>query len=208
MLGPTKLREYKDHLRRLAGIAIKNNSSHPPLEIFNEAIDRVFDYYYKYEEIMKLCMEPDKPVNELDQHKIAAAFFCAIIKAKPIANVYRKNNKSQNIDKISNNEREANNECAYKFGKQIIQDSFYYLSTIVESPEEKAIYDNEIVEPETHDDFYEQWFYRIITKRAAQHLDFESKHFEEEAVFFISHIYFMIEEYSYYFNKAKYLETR
>jgi len=205
MFEPVKLREYKDHLRRLADIAIKNNSSNPPLEIFDDAIDRVFDYYYEYEKIMKLCM---KPGNELDQHKMAAAFFCAVIKARPIASVYRKNNKTQDDD-IENNEREANSECAYKFGKQMIQDHFYYLSTIAKTPEEKIIYDNEIAEPETRkNDLYEQWFYKIITYRAAFHLDFESKHFEQEAVFFVSHIYFMIEKYSYYYNKAKYLETR
>jgi len=49
------------------------------------------------------------------------------------------------------------------------------------------------------------------------HLDYEDRFlndgkkanfFEEEAVFLISHIYFMIESYSHQFNRANYFEAK
>jgi len=216
MLEPRTIKRYKEQLRRLADIAKKNHKSHPPLQIIDVAIDKVFEHYYEYEKRMKACMEPEKPDNELDRHKIAAAFFCAIIKAKPLAYMFG-NAPVFPFYYVDNNEQMANNECAYKFGLQILQDFSQKFSDESDSPDEKIIYGQKIMPPETHDGFYEQWFYKLISDRVTAHLDYEERHFadgrkvsffEEEAVFLLAHIYFMIENHSYQFNKANYFEAK
>jgi hypothetical protein len=54
----------------------------------NDKFDLVFSLYKRYRDIIHSYMNQGKITDEndikMDRHKIAAAFFCAILKAKPI----------------------------------------------------------------------------------------------------------------------------
>jgi len=213
LLEQKTITRYKNELRKIADFFKEKYNSSLPLCVVNEAIDKAFMYFFKYEEKMKSCMETSKTSskmdNVLDRHKIAAAFFCSIIKAKPLDYVPHKaaalkGRKRSDIEL----KKQANKECAYVFGLQIIQDFLNEKSINSVSPDEKKIYNNKIRLPEPHDDTYSQWFLKLITDRVIIHLDYKSKHFEEESVFFISHLYYMMESYSYQYYKAKLYESR
>jgi len=205
MLEQKKIDHYKTQLRKIADRFKKKNQSNPPLCIVDDAIDKVFVHYYEYEKEMINCMDPAKTDNGLDRHKIAAAFFCAIIKAKPLA---FNSVKSAALKGNLEIKKMANKECAFVFALQIIQDFFNQSSIDSISPDDKIIYANKIRLPKTHDKTYSQWFFKLITDRVTAHLDYKSKNFEEESMFFISNLFFMMESYSYQYYKAELFVSR
>jgi len=173
-------------------------------------IKQIFACYDKYEAIIKKWMDKnctEKGVNvSLDRHKRAAAFFCAILKVKPFSFDTKKN---PNTPK-SLHERQANQLCAYLFGLQVIQviiNTMEYDEDNELSGEECLIYKKEIVSPDVRKDVhkteYTEWFIKLV-EGMDKYFDYDLKNsFIEKLIFYISHIYFMIDRYSYQYNRAE-----
>jgi hypothetical protein len=168
-------------------------------------IDDVFRHYAKYEDILKESRwgkKDDKQKEDffLDHHKIAAVFCCSVLKARPINFEYDKSDAP-----LTPIEASANELCAFLLGLQVIQD-FWSARCNEDIPaEEKEIYSNPIRLPQPNDPetAYPDWFVKLVKPEAFRHFDYENRQFGKTLIFFISHIYFMIERYSFeYYKKA------
>jgi hypothetical protein len=168
-------------------------------------IDDVFRHYAKYEDILKESMQGKKDDKQkedffLDRHKIAAAFCCSVLKAQPINFEYDKSGTP-----LSAVEESANELCAFLLGLQVIQDFWSARCNENIPDEEKEIYSKPIRTPQPNDSdtTYTDRFVRLLKEEAFKHFDYEHRLFGKTLIFFISHIYFMIESYSYqYYTKA------
>jgi hypothetical protein len=49
---------------------------------------------------------------------------------------------------------------------------------------------------------------KLVTDGVEKYLDFDDEKYEEKLIFFIAHIYFMIEKYAYQYHKTKLYEKR
>jgi hypothetical protein len=73
----------------------------------------------------------------------------------------------------------------------------------------EALYKEVISLPETSSDNYIHWFIKLVIDGVEKYFDYEDeKKYEEKLIFFIAHIYFLLEGYSYQFRKAKLYEKR
>jgi hypothetical protein len=162
--------------------------------------DLIFSYYYyEYRRWIHISMELTKNMDRkemrMDRHKIAAAFLCSILKAKPIG--YNNDGKMPTFL-----ERTANEQLGLIFGIYII-DRFNISKTDITSLE-KEIYGLPIRLPvcgNNNDEEYTTHFTKLfLDKRVKENLDFDHPNFNITLLFFISHIFFLIDSFSYYKN--------
>ena len=171
-------------------------------------IEQIFEYYEKYRIIIHRNMDSKDlrtKENELmDGHKIAAAFCCSFLKARPLSYVLDGSGVPPNFG-----EKWVNQHGAFLFGLQIVQD--FWADKGNESgvsADDKEIYNTLIRFPKTATDGYLNWFIKLISNGLEEYFDFEKGKFEERLIFYISHIYFMLESYSYELQRANLLEKR
>jgi len=170
-----------------------------------EKTDEVFKHYEKYVEIIQKGMwggkeAASKEDNLLDHHKIAAALCCSVIKAKPISFI-----ANDSDDAPTNMEKTANEFCAFLLGLQVIQNFWSFKCYEDISAEDMEIYNKPIKLPPTNDDdtTYIEWFIKLISGGTFGHFDYENNLFGGTLIFYIAHIYFLIEGYSYQYYKGK-----
>ena len=142
-------------------------------------------------------------ITNMDNHKIAAAFFCSFLKAKPLSYVPDSSGVAPSF-----REQRANEQGAFLFGLQVVQDYWADKFHDAVSADDKEIFRKKIQLPKTDTDSYLHWFIKLFIYGAAQFFDYESEKFEETLIFFVSHIYAMLESYSYQYHKAKLHESR
>jgi len=167
-----------------------------------EKVDEVFNHYEKYKEIIRKNMiKKDVSLEEdnlLDHHKIAAAFCCSVLKARPIN--YVSDNSGIALTQI---EKTANEQCAFLLGLQVVQNFWDIKSKENISAEDKEIYNKPIMTPKPNNNntAYNDWFVALLNENAFKHLDYDNSKFGDTLLFFIAHIYFLIESYSYQYYK-------
>jgi len=166
-------------------------------------VDEIFKYYERYRLFIHKHMDDNDPEKLMDRHKIAAAFFCSILKSRPISYVPDSSEKDPLFCEIR-----ANEQLAFLFGLQILQDYIADKAKNTKSADDKEIYKKVIHIPGTKDDSYIHWFVKLVVDGVDQYFDFENKKFDEKLIFFISHIYFMLDGISYQYHKINLLEKR
>jgi hypothetical protein len=159
----------------------------------------IFKYYNEYRErihnSMRLSIHPGKKDIKMDRHKIATAFLCSILKAKPIG--YNTGGALATFF-----ERTANEQLGLNFGIHIIR--LFNVSNNEVSAEEKDVYALPLLLPEiknNNDDEYPTHFIKLIyDEKTKESLDFENSNFNITLLFYLSHIFFLIDSCSYYRN--------
>jgi len=170
-------------------------------------IDEIFSNYEVYKKHIHSNMKyedvPSKTEPLMDSHKIAAAFFCSFLKAKPI-----KYTPDGSNNPPTGFELQVNEYGAFLFGLQVILD--FWADKVFESviAEDQEIYKMKMVFPETSKDTYVTWFIKLVADGVEKYFNFNDEKYEEKFLFFIAHIYFMIEKYSYQHHKASLYEKR
>jgi hypothetical protein len=167
-----------------------------------DKIDQIFEYYNRYRNIVHRNMtETDGPgvFGELlmDHHKIAAVFLCSILKAKPLSYVPDGKVKAPNYLETSSNE-----QAGFLFALQILK--LYRYDKAQEpdvSADDKEIYRLPFQFPECDLDDYLHYFVKLLNKKIQPYLNVEDKQFEENMLFYLSHIFFLLDSYSYQANK-------
>jgi hypothetical protein len=164
-------------------------------------IDMVFSYYSEYRKKIHNSMDLSKHIHldkkdpRMDRHKIAAAFLCSILKAKPIGY-----NKVGELPTFLENT--ANEQLGLIFGLFIID--CFNSAKMEKTPLEEEIYGLSIKLPEcrsNNDEEYTTHFTKLILdKKVKNILDFEDSEFNITLIFFLSNIFFLIDSYSYYRN--------
>jgi hypothetical protein len=105
-------------------------------------------------------------------------------------------------------ELRANEHAAFLFGLQIVQDFWADKYIDNNSAEEKEIYKEIIKLPETSSDDYIHWFIKLVIDGVEKYFDYKNEKYEEKLIFFIAHIYFLLEDFSYQYHRAKLYEKR
>jgi hypothetical protein len=163
-------------------------------------LELVFSYYEEYRkrihDSMHLSISPGKKDLKMDRHKVATAFLCSILKAKPIGYNTDGSKASTFL------ERTANEQLALHLGVFIIR--IFNVSSEEASPEEMDIYHLPILFPEIKyniDDEYSSHFIKLIYDRKIKDgLDFDKPNFNITLLFYLSHIFFLIDSCSFYRN--------
>ena len=198
-MNATKKREYKTKCRNVIE-KLQSNSSRLIADF--KKINEIFSYYETYKKsIHKNMGNKDiltKTDHLMDNHKIAAAFFCSFLKAKPLKYQSDKSNVPPNSLELW-----ANEQGAFLFGLQIVQDFWADKYETGASAEEQEIYQKLIRLPKPDHDNYIHWFIKLVIDGAEKYFDFETKEYHEKMIFFIAHIYFMVDSYSYQFHRAE-----
>jgi len=197
-LNEQKIALYKDKCRNIITIF---SSKRTRLRSNFAKVDEIFNYYEEYKKYIHQNM---KDINEsktaeplMDSHKIAAAFFCSFLKSRPLT--YMPDNSSI---PPSGMELRANEHAAFLFGLQIVQDFWSDKYNDCNTAEEKEIYSNVLKLPDTGSDNYIIWFIKLFINGVEKYFDYTDAKFEEKLIFFIAHIYFLIEDFSYQYYKA------
>jgi len=198
-LEPEKIELYKGKCRQV--IKVLSSGSIRLVADYTK-VDEVFIHYEKYKERIHSHMSCKDSFTKteplMDNHKIAAAFFCSFLKARPISYVPDSSGVAPSF-----REERANEQGAFLFGLQVMQD--FWADKFHDSVDayDKEIYKKPINLPKTDTDSYIHWFIKLfIYGSVAQYFNYESEKFEELLIFFISHIYAMLESYSYQYHKA------
>ena len=184
-------------------------SNSPRLVAEYGKIEHIFEDYKKYRSIIHRNMDyKDSRTKEdelMDGHKIAAAFFCSFLKARPLSYVSDGSGVPPNFM-----ESRANEQGAFLFGLQIVQDFWHDKGKESgASADDKEIYNSVVRTPNTDIDPYIYWFIRLLIKGMEKYFDFgDDQKFEEKLIFYISHIYFLLESYSYQLRRADLFEKR
>jgi len=189
--------KLKDDIKRLCDVSDK---------LFPEEnkFESIFQLYHRYRNVIHDCISQSSQKKEhdirMDRHKIAAAFFCAILKAEPIG-------RKDGADKFY--ERTVNEQLALIFSVLYIIDTF----NISDAPKDKIdteIYGLYIKFPECqHSEIkdYMTNFIMLIDEAQKQFLDIDSDKFQPSSLFIISHLFFLIDAYSYQKNRCLILES-
>ena len=144
---------------------------------------------------------------------MAAAFCCAVLKARPLEYIMK---ESLAHIPINSYESGANELCAYLLGIQVLRLNWIYktASHAKTSPQQKNIYHKFIESPFPNDPAtsYADWFIKLVKEvpvkgGSVNYFDYEDPHFDERRLFFIPHMYFLIENYSYQFYRAEIAEN-
>ena len=140
----------------------------------------------------------------IDSHKIAAAFFCSFLKSAPLTYV-----PDNSGIPPSGMELWANEHAAFLFGLQVVQDFWSDKYFNCDSTEEREIYRKIIRLPETDSDNYIHWFIKLVIDGIDKYFDYQNtEKYEEKFIFFIAHIYFLLEDFSYQFYRAELYKER
>jgi hypothetical protein len=169
----------------------------------DKKINEIFNNYEKYRVIIHKYMDNNESEKLMDRHKIAAAFFCAILKSKPISYIPDSSGKDPLFCELR-----ANEQAAFLFGVQILQDFIADKVINSTSADDKEIYKQPFYIPGTKDDSYIHWFVKLVVDGVGDYFDFTNPKFEEKLIFFISHIYFLLDNNSYQHHKINLLEKR
>jgi len=171
-------------------------------------IDEIFTHYEEYKKFIHKHMQSKDSFTRteplMDNHKIAAAFFCSFLKARPISYVPDNSGVPPNFG-----EQIPNEQGAFLFGLQVLQD--YWEDKFHDSvdADDREIYRKKISIPKTDKDTYTHWFIKLfIYNGVAQYFDYKSEKFDELLIFFVSHIYSLLDSYSYQYRKAELHEIR
>lgn len=197
-MNDQKVAVYKEKCRL---IITKFSSKSTKLRPDFAKVDEIFTNYEEYKKHIHNNMkgkDTSATVEPLmDSHKIAAAFFCSFLKSRPLT--YEPDNSDV---PPSGMELRANEHAAFLFGLQVVQDFWSDKFNDCKTAEEKEIYKNVIKLPETGSDNYIHWFMKLVVDGVEKYFDYDNEKFEDKLIFFIAHIYFLIEDYSYQFYKA------
>jgi len=162
-------------------------------------INEIFACYEEYKIIIEKWMKKKNDKDGLDRHKMAAAFFCSVFKVKPIS--FLKNIMPKTPETLY--EKQANELCAYLFGLQVVQMVINKKAKEENlSDDDKIIYGKPIASPKVHNSTYTEWFIKLV-EGMDYYFDHKKKSFNEKLIFIVSHIYFMIESFSYQFHLAE-----
>jgi hypothetical protein len=162
--------------------------------------DSIFGLYNRYRDVIHDCMKKDNKNVKMDRHKIAAAFFCAILKAKPIG-------KKPDAAKFL--ERTVNEQLALIFSLLYVIDTFN-ISDKHKTKMDREIYELYIKLPEClHSEVkdYMTNFIMLIDETQRQFLDIDSENFQSSSLFIVSHIFFLIDVFSYEKNRNLIIEN-
>jgi hypothetical protein len=202
-LNEKTISRYKWCLKTLVQETIAK-SQNGQLRLRDDTIGAVFAYYDAYKKIMIGYMDEK---DTLDEYKIAAAFCGAVLKALPLELI-----RGESIPIISINpyENRANELCAYLMGIQVLQDVWVDKSFDAGRPaQERLIYNHVIQAPVSRESAvtYADWFIELIKPDSTiNYLDYDSPHFDIRRMFFISHLYFLIERFSYQYYRVEIAE--
>jgi len=199
MLETTEARfrwKLKDDIKRLCDVSDK-------LFLEEDKFESVFQLYQRYRDVIHNCIKQSSKKEEqdirMDRHKIATAFFCAILKAAPIG-------RKADADRFF--ERTVNEQLALIFSVLYIIDKFN-ISDEPKNKMDKEIYDLYIKFPECQHSEYKNYktnFIMLIDEAQKQFLDIDSEKFQPSSLFVISHLFFLIDAYSYQKNRCLILE--
>jgi len=198
-LNEQKVAAYKEKCRN---IITTFSSKSARLRPNFAKIDEIFANYEEYKKHIHNNMK-GKDISStveplMDSHKIAAAFFCSFLKSRPLTYIPNKSDIPP-----SGMELRANEHAAFLFGLQVVQDFWSDKLNDCNSAEEKEIYKNVIKLPETGSDNYIHWFMKLVVDGVERYFDYGNDKFEDKLIFFIAHIYFLIEDFSYQFYRAE-----
>jgi len=189
-------RKLKDDITRLCDVSDK-------LFLDKNKFESIFQLYRRYRDVIHDCISQNNQNEEhdirMDRHKIAAAFFCAIMKAEPIG-------RKADADKFY--EITVNEQLALIFSVLYVIDTF----NISDTPKNKMdteIYGLYIKFPECQHSEIKDYitnFIMLIDESQKQFLDIDSDKFQSSSLFIISHLFFLIDAYSYQKNRCLILE--
>jgi len=189
-------RKLKDDITRLCDVSDN-------LFMEEDKFESIFQLYQRYKDVIHNCISQSSQEGHdirMDRHKIATAFFCAILKAEPIG-------RKVGADKFF--ERTVNEQLALIFSVLYIIDKFN-ISDKPKDKMDKEIYDLEIQFPECqHSEIkdYKTNFIMLIDETQKQFLDIDSENFQSSSLFVLSHLFFLIDAYSYQKNRCRILES-
>jgi len=167
-----------------------------------DGLDRIFEQYQRYRAVIheKINLNSEKEAPKMDRHKIAAAFFCAILKAEPIG-------KTPNADKFF--ERTVNEQLALIFSVLYVIDTFN-VSNKNNTKMDKAVYELYIKLPECLQSEMKDYttnFIMLFDEEQKEILDIDSEKFKPGSLFIISHIFFLLDSYSYEKNRCLIMDS-
>ena len=190
-------RKLKEDIIRLCDVSDK-------LFLKEDKFESIFQLYRRYRDIIHNHIRQSSEKKEqdirMDRHKIAAAFFCAILKAEPIG-------RKAGADRFF--ERTVNEQLALIFSVLFIIDTFN-ISDEPKDEMDKEIYGLYIKFPECqHSEIkdYKTNFIMLLDEAQKQFLDIDSEKFQPSSLFVISHLFFLIDAYSYQKNRCLILES-
>ena len=196
--------KYKDKCREIiTSLSGKSQRLTPVYQKVDEVLTNYITYRDHIHNNMKYDDSPSRADPLMDSHKIAAAFFCSFLKAKPI-----KYNPDGSNNPPTGFELQVNNYGAFIFGLQVVCDFWAdkYFDNV--TAEDREIFKEKMKFPETTKDNYLVWFSKLVNDGVDKYFNFDDEKYEEKLIFFIAHIYFMIEKYSYQFYKTDLYEKR
>jgi len=174
------------------------------LSINKDKFDLVFDNYQRYRSLIHDRIEQGsdekKEIVRMDRHKVASAFFCAILKASPI---------EKKLDANKFFERTANIQLALLFCSFYIIDVFN-ISDKNNSELDKLIYSRIFKLPkckQSNSKDYITNFIMLVEDIQIQSLDIDSSKFQPNFLFVLSHLFFLLDVYSYQENFCITLEA-
>jgi len=170
----------------------------------NSKLELVFQLYYRYRAVIHDRIEQDgkeriEPIR-MDRHKVATAFFCAILKASPIM-------KKPGANKFL--ERTINIQLALLFSTLFIIDLFN-ISDKNNSEMDKKIFSRIFKLPickQSDSKSYITNFIMIVDDVLAVHLNIDSESFKPDLLFVVSHLFFILDAYSYQENRCITMES-
>ncbi|GBU29018.1 hypothetical protein R84B8_02580 [Treponema sp. R8-4-B8] len=164
----------------------------------------IFEYYEQYKSLIhkriEQCNEEEKEYIRMDRHKVAAAFFCAILKASPIG-------KKPDANKFL--ERTINIQLALIFSVQYVIDLFN-VSDPNNSELDKKIFSRMFKLPKCKKSKSKNYitnFIMLIEDIQKESLNDDSENFQPKLLFVISHLFFLLDVYSYQENYCLTIES-
>jgi arginyl-tRNA--protein-N-Asp/Glu arginylyltransferase len=188
--------QLKEDIKRLCALSDK-------LFLEEDKFESVFQLYRRYEDAIHQRIEEsnEKEKNDIrmDKHKVATAFFCAILTAQPIG-------RKDGADKFY--ERTVNEQLALIFSASYIIDTFN-ISDETKDKMDAEIYGLFIKFPECQHSKYKDYvmnFIMLLDETQKELLNIDSEKFQPSSLFVISHLFFLIDVYSYQKNRCRILE--
>jgi hypothetical protein len=186
-----------EDINRLCGVSDKL--------YYNEAgFKHIFEYYEQYRTIIhkriEQCNEEEKEHIRMDRHKVAAAFFCAILKVSPIG---------QKPDANKFLERTINIQLALIFSVQYVIDLFN-ISDVSNSEFDKKIFSRMFKLPKCKKSKSKNYitnFIMLIEDIQKESLNNDLENFQPKLLFVISHLFFLLDVYSYQANYCLTIES-
>ena len=167
--------------------------------------EHIFQFYQRYRIVIHNRIEQSNEKEEgevlrMDRHKVAAAFFCAILKANPII-------RKPGADRFF--ERTVNIQLALLFSTLYIIDLFN-ISDDSNSTMDKKIFSRQFKLPKCKQSKSKNYitnFIMVIDDIQITHLDIDSELFKPNLLFVISHLFFILDAYSYQENRCITIES-